>query len=527
MRYLLKDGKIIDGTGRLAVEGDVLIDGEKIEDIGNLDETGDFQVIDCSGMIVCPGFIDVNNHSDTHWTLFDFPGQESLLTQGITTIIGGNCGSSLAPLITDEAIRSIQKYADISKAQVHWASFSEFLEFLDGLKLALNFGSLVGHSTLRRALAGDEIRQLREDELKMMIGGLDHALDQGALGLSTGLVYSHARVADKAEFRRLAEAVEKRGGIYATHIRQEGGELVNSIKEAIEVARKTGVSLQISHLKACGRKNWKLMDRALELIDEARNEGLEVNFDVYPYVETGSVLYILLPAWVAEGGKEALIKRLKNKATKSKVIEEMRSSDFDYGKIIIANSKLGRVLQHRRVSDMAKNQERSAEEVVVDLIVASDDRITTITEMMNPKNVEKAVAKEYAVVATNGAGYADSFRRSGNLVHPRCFGAMPKYLREYVFLKRTLTLEKAIRKITEIPAKKYGIIKQTGTLEKGKRADIAVFFQKELKDKASIENPFSYSEGIRELFVGGEQAIEGGKLTGKKAGTVFRGIAAQ
>lgn len=443
------------------------------------------------------------------------------MKQGITTIIGGNCGSSLAPLINDEAIKSIQKYADISKAQVHWSSFGEFLSFLDGLKFSPNFGSLVGHSTLRRALVGDEVRELKKDEIQLMIGGLDNALREGALGLSTGLVYSHARAAAKAEIKELAKVVKKYEGVYTTHLRQEGENLLESIREAISVAEETGVNLQISHLKACGEKSWPLMDKALDLIERARSGGLAVNYDVYPYIEAGSVLYTLLPAWVAEGGKDALIKRLKEEATRKKVIEEMNENDLDYGEIVIAYSKLGGRLQRRKIAEIAKNQERDAEEIVLDLILASDDKITTIVELMHPKNVEKAIVREYSIVSSNGAGYSKDYKKSGNLVHPRCFGAIPKYLREYVLEKEALTLEQAIEKITRVPAEKFGLGKEIGTLEEGKRADVAIFDPKLIQGRATVENPFQYAEGVREVLVGGELIVEGGKLTGKRTGAIF------
>lgn len=521
MRYLIKNGLIVDGTGRLPFEADLLIDEDKIVDIGNLRETGDFQVVNGEGMMVAPGFIDVNNHSDTYWTLFEYPIQESLITQGITTVIGGNCGTSLAPLIGTEAIKSLRKYSDISKVQVDWASFGEFVNFLKQRSFNPNFGSLVGHSTLRRGILGDDVRQLREDEVRVLAATLDSALSEGALGFSTGLVYSHSRIASGSEIIRLAEVVQEHNGVYATHIRHEGEDLISSIKEAVAVAEATQVKLQISHLKACGPRSWPLQDQVLDIIREEKRRGINVNFDVYPYTIAGPVLYTLLPGWVTEGGKEALINRLKDSVIRAKVVEEMEASEFDYGDVIIATSKIGSTLLRRKVADIAENQGRTPEEVIIDLLLASDDTITTIVELMSGKNVEKAIIAPESMICSDGVGYSSSAHVKGDLVHPRCFGAFPRFLARYIFQNKVLTIAGAIEKITRIPAEKYGLIKERGTLEKGKKADVVVFDASKLIDKATVENPFAYSEGVKDLFINGVPVIKDGDITGERAGKVI------
>ena len=550
MSHLIKNAKIVDGTGNRSFEGDVLIAEGKIKDVGNLKETGDFEVIDGADLVVCPGFIDINTHSDTYWTLFDYPGQESLVTQGITTIIGGNCGSSLAPLINEEAIKSIQKYIDITRAQVQWSSFKEFLKFMEGydqaknkqgqedpisnssfdekqffngVPLGLNFGSLVGHATLRRAFTGDEDRELKKEELEMMVGALDSALTEGAFGFSTGLIYSHLKSATLTELMALARTVAKHNGIFSVHLRQEGKGLMDSVKEVISLAKETGVSLQISHLKACGRKSWPLFGQVLDLIDRANEDGFRVSFDVYPYTQAGPVLYTLIPQWATAGGKVALLKRLKDPEIKRKILLEMQQNDFDYGDIIIAKSKLGHSLKRRRIADLAEHQERTAEEVVLDLLLAADDQITTVVELMNSKNVEKAISHEQSMVSSNGIGYSLEYQSKGNLVHPRCFGAMTRFIKNYVLEHEALTLEQGIEKITSRPARKLGL-DNVGTIEKGKQADITVFDPRSIRDFATMEQPFAYSQGIEYVFVNGELVLAQGKLSQKRPGKIFKKI---
>jgi N-acyl-D-aspartate/D-glutamate deacylase len=518
MNYLIKNGTIVDGTGKIPYEGDLLVENGKIADLGDLKEQGDFKVIDGENLVVCPGFIDVSNHSDVYWTLFDYPVQESLITQGITTIIGGNCGTSLAPLLNEEALNSLQKYTEINKSQVRWDSFGSLMEFLSTRKFNPNFASLVGHLTLRRAIVGDEMRQLRSDELQIMAEALERSLEEGALGFSSGLVYSHTRIASGEEIIKMAEITAKAGKVFSIHLREEGREILSSVREALAIAEATQVKLQIAHLKVCGRKNWRLQKEVLTIINEARNWGLDVSYDAYPYAWSGPVLYTLLPKWVSEGGKGPLLSRIKDPQERHRVIQSMQESGFDYGGVIVATSNVGKSLANHRVAVIAKNQERSIEEVFLDLVSVSENRITGLVENINQKNIKQLIAEEGSFVSTNGAGYSSRHLKEGELVHPRCFGAMPYFLRSFVFSEKILSLEDAIAKITSGPATKYGLLRHKGTLEKGKDADIVVFDPRKIKGKATIDSPFVYSEGIKELFIGGNQAISNYKITQDKLG---------
>lgn len=518
---LIKNGTIIDGTGKPMFRGDVGIRDGVITQIGDLHNEQAEIEIDATKKFVAPGFIDVNNHSDTYWRIFLDPGLESLMYQGITTIVGGNCGTSLAPLANHEVIKSIQKWTDMKKVSFNWLSMKEFLSEVDKKNLAVNFASLVGHGTLRRGLVGDEVRDISPDEMKTMKKMLTQAMKEGALGFSTGLVYTHAKLASSREIAELAEIVKKYDGVYTTHIRGESHELIRAVEEAIRIAEVTGVRLQISHLKAMGKKNWPLMEEALNLIETARTSGIDVHFDVYPYTSTGSVLYILLPDWVTEGGRDMLLTRLKDPETRKRVIKEMKESDYDYSKITISISALDKNLNHKKITEIAQAQGKSIEDAIVDVLIASNGQVVTMMEVLSEKNVDKGVINPFSMISSNGSGYNLEHRESGEMVHPRNFGSFPRVLASYVRGRSVVGWEEAVRKMSGLPAEKYKIEKR-GIIAKGNHGDIVVFDPHEICDTATVENPYQYSKGIEWVLVNGQLAVKNGLMTQSRAGMVLR-----
>lgn len=518
---VIKNGTIIDGTGKKMFSGDVGIREERIEEIGDLRNEKADVVIDARNQYVAPGFIDVNNHSDTYWRIFLDPDLPSLLYQGITTIIGGNCGSSLAPLFNQDILDTIQKWVDIRLANLNWLSMKDFLNEMENRKIAVNFGTLVGHATLRRGILGDEVRNLTAAELKIMKKSLEKAMKEGALGLSTGLVYTHAKLASREEIIELAKIVKKYDGVYATHIRGEGGELLESVKEAIEIARISKVNLHISHLKAIGRKNWPLQEKAIELIEKAKKKGITISFDVYPYTLTGSVLYILLLDWVAEGGKRAMIRRLKDPVIRRKLVKEMKEDDFDYSKVVVSISPLDKTLNKKNITELAKNQGKSVEETIIDLLIASEGRVITMMDVLSEKNIASAISHPLSIISTNGSGYSTSHRNSKELVHPRNFGSFPRVFANYVRGKKLMSFEEAVYKMAGKPAEKFGL-KKRGVIKKGNFADVVVFDPKKIKDLATPENPYQYSEGIGWVLVNGKAVLENGKMNGVRNGEIMR-----
>lgn len=517
---IIRNALVINGTGSRSFLGDIGVKDDLIERIGDLrDERGAVE-IDAKKKTVCPGFIDVNNHSDTYWRIFLDPHLESLIHQGVTTIIGGNCGTSLAPLATPSTIDAIQKWVDIKKVNISWLKMKEFLAVLREKRISPNFGTLVGHATLRRGVVGDEMRSLSPRELELMKKALKAAMKEGALGMSTGLIYSHARLAPFEELVELTKVVKKYGGVYATHVRSEQKDFIEAIEEALKIAKESGVKLHISHLKVIGEKNWPKMAEALTLISQAQANGADVTFDVYPYTATGSVLYSFLPVWVAEGGKKMMLHRLKDPAIRAKVIDEMKESDFDYSKIEIAISPLNRTLARHKISEIAKSQEKSVEEAVIDILVASEGMVITSIEALSEDNLRQALIHPLSIVSTNGSGYDIHHARTGERVHPRDFGTFIKVLEKYVKKEKLLSWEEAIHKMTQAPAEKFGL-KKRGVLKKGCFADIVMLDRNRVKSPASVENPYQYAQGVELVVVGGEIVLKDGTYIGNRNGQVL------
>lgn len=517
---LIKNGQIIDGTGNSAYRADIGIKENKIITIGELhNEKGRIE-IEAYGKIVAPGFIDVNNHSDTYWQIFSDPNLESLIYQGISTIIGGNCGSSLSPLADAKNIESIQKWADFKKVSMNWLRQKEFFRTMRGNPLSTHFATLVGHGTLRRGILRDEDRSLNRKELNFIKKLLAESMRAGALGMSSGLIYTHARTAPLEEIIELAEIIAVFKGVYSSHIRGEREGVTEAIEEAVQVGDATKAKIHISHLKVMGKENWPKMTEALNIIDRAKEKGIDITFDVYPYTNTGSVLYSLLPSWIAEGGKRMMLARLKDPVSRSKVVSEMKKSKFDYKKIGIAISPLDKTLSRRKITDIAYSRGSSVEETIIDILIASEGRVITSLEVLSEENVEKAIKHPLAMISTNGSGYSRDHSQTGEMVHPRCFGTFTRVLSEYVKKKKVLSWEEAIRKMSGLPAEKFGL-KKRGLIKEKYFADIVVIDPDKMESPADKENPYQYSRGIDFMLVDGNVAISNGKYNGSKWGKVL------
>jgi len=518
---IIKNGTIIDGTGGEMYKADIGIKEDKIVKIGDLRNEKWEVEIDATDKLVCPGFIDVNNHSDTYWQIFANPNLESLVYQGITTIVGGNCGSSLAPLADAGTIASIQKWSNIREATFNWLTLKEFFKVLEKKKLSVNFATLVGHGTLRRGILKEQVENPNSKELAFMDKMLKKSLKEGALGMSTGLIYTHARSASTEELIELAKIIKKYKGVYVTHIRNEEEKFIEAVKEVIEIAKEAKVKTHISHLKVMGEKNWHLMDEALFLIAKANEDGMDITFDVYPYTNTGTVLYTLLPAWVSEGGKNVMVNRLRDPKIRIKIVEEMRESRVDYSKIDIAISSLDKTLSKRNIEDIARSQEKSAEDAVLDILIASEGRVITSMEVLSQDNVEKAIINPQAIIGSNGSGYDIAHAKTGELVHPRNFGTFVKILTRFVLGKRIISWEEAIKKMTMLPAEKFGL-KKRGKIAEKYFADILIINRDEIEDLATVDNPYQYSRGIEFVLVNGYIVMSDGKYTGVRNGEIIR-----
>lgn len=519
---IIANGLIIDGTGAEGYRGGVAITGDTIQFVGPRVPTGNAKFfIDATGKAVCPGFIDVTNHADTVGTLFSHPMQESMLRQGVTTIIGGNCGSSLAPLITPDVIAAIQKWQTDGQVAVNWLSVGEFLETVAKLKPGVNFGTLAGLGILRRGVLGNRDRALVYEDMAKLKYMLGEALKEGAFGLSTGLVYAHERKTTTEELIDIAGVLSREGGIYKTHLRSESGDLLGAVNEAIAIAREGEAPISISHFKAIGRRAWGDYDRALELLDRAAEAGgLSIHFDMYPYITTGSFLYLLLPSGAYEGGFKELFTRLKNPDIRQEIVRAIQKKTLHYDSIIISTAWRTKESIGRSIGDLSRNANISPEEVILHLLIANEGRVTIFGRTVRREHVRKALSHPLSIIASDGSGYsAGGVHRE--LAHPRSFGAFPRFIRLATQKWKTLSLPEAIYKATGGPAEMMGI-KRRGTLKKGNYADIVVFDPATIRSRATFTNPYQFPDGISSVLVNGNLAVSEGVLQEGRHGMPLR-----
>lgn len=515
---IIKNGQIVDGTGKKTFPGDVAVLEDKIAEVGILKKANAREIIDASGKFVTPGFIDIQNHSDVYWTLFDNPRQDSLLAQGITTALLGACGASLAPLLSRDALFSVRKWHDLQGVNFNWLSFAEYLKELSSRPLGINIASLVGYSTLRRGLLHDEVRALKEGEQKIIFKALEESLQAGAFGLSSGLSYAHEAILSESELVALAGVVRRYNGLMSVHLRSEGSEITESVDEALDLVYKLSVNLKISHLKARNKSNWHLLPHALSQIEEVYQKIGGVHFDVYPYDFVWQVLYTYLPRWAYEGGRSSMLHHLKDETQRKKILAYLNSRDTDYSQIFIAGTTMPINIIGKTIGEIAKRHNISSEEALLTVIENGGSEVLVFDQNLNETQVELLLGHPLSIVATDGAGFAAS--GNSGLVHPRCFGAMPKYL-SWAFQKNIL-IEDAVKKITSTPADKIGL-KNRGRIAAGNFADL-VILDAGLKTAASARNPFQFPEGIEYVLVNGAAAVQKSNLTEKLNGRVLKRV---
>jgi len=512
---VIKNGTVIDGTGeREAFKADVGVKNGKIAVVGDLGRTRAERIIDATGHVVSPGFIDVQNHSDSYGALFAESTLESMIHQGITTILVGQCGSSLAPLLKG-SLASIQKWSDVAGVNVSWLSVSEFLREMRRRGLGVNLATLVGHATLRRDFAGDEVRALTAKESRQIEALLKRSLKEGAWGLSVGFEYSHDRVSDEQELIELLKLTASGGGVASFHLRDESREIAGALNEVLFlVSNAPGIKAKIAHFKIRNETNSALAQEVLATLEK----GLYA--DVYPYTVSAMVLYLLLPPWATDGGRKALIERLKNKNLRQEIAQIMRSENYSYDKITVAMGALDRTFIGRTVAELAKNQSVSPEEIIFDLILASEDRVVVFFENLAEPIVEMFLAHPRTMIATDGSGWRTVDAAHRGLDHPRSFGTTARVLGRYVREKNVLTLEAAIHKMSGLPAAFLGI-KDRGSIKEGTTADIVVFNPDTVGDLTSFERPYRHPAGIPYVIVNGEVAVDEASSNGLKAGRVL------
>jgi len=518
---LIKNGTVLDGKGSALQELDIGIKDEKIKKIGNLHGDTADRVIDAKGKYVCPGFIDLGNHSDTHWTLFLYPEQESMLRQGVTTILGGICGSSLAPLVKAKDIEGIQKWVNVSDININWRTMGEFFKELESHKFGVNVCTLVGHNTLRRGVINNEVRALKPNEARQIQNLLEESINEGAFGLSTSLGSAHSRSASDDEIVGLLKIVAKKNAISCHHLEDEGKNLLPALSRLISLARLSGSRIHISHFKAIGKTAWESWQDALNMFERARKENIQATCDVFPYTRTGSNLYMLLPEWVLEGGKERILQTIAEK--RQEVIKGLQELTLHYDRITVASTLHDTASVGKTILQLSNDAGVSCEEIILNLLEVNKLRVAIFNEVISEQNIERLIKQDYAMIGSDGVGVNLKAQKSAkkDLPHPRSFGAFPRVLAYFVREKNILSWEEAIYKMSGFPAQVLGI-KDRGVIEPGAYADMVIFDPNAITDLSTYDNPFQFPQGIEYVLVNGGIAVDKNGLTGQRLGKVIR-----
>ena len=527
---LIKNGRIVDGSGRPAYNADVGIKGQRIVRIGNLRNATAARTIDARGLVVAPGFIDMLGQSETY-LLIDPRGMSKVM-MGVTTEITGE-GESIAP-INERQIKEQEDFLKRFNLDVDWRTLDEYFKRLEKQGTGLNLGTFVGATQVREYVVGYDNRAPTSAELESMKNLVAAAMREGALGLSTSLQYIPARFATTDELVELAKVARQYGGIYATHQRSEANAIDESLSEVFEIARRARIPIEIWHLKTAYKKNWGRMPEILAKIKQARARGLDVTADIYPYVAGSTALSACLPPWAQEGGSEKMLNRLRDPDTRERIKKEISEDHKDWENIYLGSGGAAGILigavvnrdlesmQGKRVSEIAEQQKKDPLDALLDFILADHAQTGAIYFMMSEDDMRAAMRSPFVSFCTDSGSRATDGPLAGSKSHPRGWGSYPRILGRYVRDEHLLSLETAIHKMTGGPAARVGI-KDRGLLRTGMFADISVFNPRTVIDRATFESPNQYPVGIEYVLVNGQISVDKGERTSALAGQVIRG----
>lgn len=511
----ISGGQVFNGTGCEPIAADIGVRGNRIEAVGDLSLVEAQTGLDARGKCVCPGFIDVHSHSDSY--ILIEPSAASKVFQGITTEIVGNCGASAAPRVGAYLMPSDWRE---KKYPGPWSSVAEYRALVDRVKPAVNIRMLIGHNSIRAGVIGYDAREATADEIRRMADLLAESLDEGGAGFSTGLIYSPGLFATREEVVALAQVAAKRGKIYTSHMRSEGARLLEALDETLEIGRRSGARVEVSHLKTSGRRNWHLIDAALDKIRNARRDGIPVAADRYPYTAACTDLDVILPDWASGGGSEAALQRLRDRATRSKIRDALRASrDEQYWESVNIGSTHNpdnAAFQGMRLVDVATRLDMEPVDAALHLMDTDSLHTSAIFFGMSEENMWRILAEPYVMIGSDASLRAPEGPLSHDHPHPRAYGTFPRILRASLDGK-TVALPEAIRKMTSLPAEQFGL-SDRGIIERGKVADIVVFDPKTVRDAATYERPHQLAEGVEALIVNGALTVRDGRPTGKHGG---------
>lgn len=506
---VLTGGLLVDGTGAPPRRVDVGVRDGRIAALGVIDRERAAKHVDASGFAVAPGFVDIHSHSDR--TILDVPGADSRVLQGYTCEITGNCGGSAAPSVAD--------------AKHRFASVADYLVALQAARPAIHQALLVGHGTLRERHVGEVDRALTPSELALVERDLEDALADGAVGLSSGLEYVPGIYAPPDELVRLAHVTARRGRLYASHMRSEDAHLVEAVDEILALARASGTRTQVSHLKACGTRNWPKLDVALARIEAAAGAGFDVRADMYPYTAYSTSLSILLEKWARDGGDDALLARLADPAQRARMRTELvarvDNEPGGFDRITVASALHGAnaAFTGLTLAEIAERTSREPAEALLQLLADEKGSVSYVGHAMAERDVARVLA--HPLVCVGSDGYVQAAGDTGSQPHPRSFGTAARVLGRYCRELGAFDLQTAVKKLSALPAERAGL-RERGRVLPGFHADLVVFDPARVADRATFAEPRLTPVGIEHVFVAGELVATRGVLTGARPGSVLR-----
>ena len=528
----IRNGLIVDGTGKPAFTGDILVEDDRIVDVistGNTQTSKDpntqtpkhpnTKTIDASGLIVSPGFIDAHTHSDAYLVLE--PDAPSKITQGITTEINGQCGGSIAPRYGEARLSS--DWAALLGDRLTWRSLAEYREVLAAAKPAVNTVQFVGHNTLRSSVVGYAARTATPEDLAAMSRLLEQALDEGGWGLTTGLIYQPGKYSTPDEVVALAKIAARKGGFYATHMRSEGDRILEAIDEVLELVKATGIKAEISHLKTSGKKNWHKIDVVLEKIEGAMKDGLLLGSDRYPYCAAGTDLDVVLPDWAQEGAAKAETERLGDPALRARIAAEINALDRDWSTVMIGGTwhPDNKRFSGKRISDIlcrpitSTSTSDSPGDLICEILSKDGCKTGAFFFGMSEENLAKIYSRPWIVPGSDASLRAPWGPLGADHPHPRAYATMPEFYRRVRALG--FSREETIARMTSVPARRFEI-KGRGVIEKGAYADLVIWNESEFKAKSTYTDPHQFTGGVKAVMVNGVIPYRDGKFTGTRSG---------
>jgi N-acyl-D-amino-acid deacylase len=521
---IIKNGLIIDGFGTQGIKKDIGIVGDVISVIDNLgDKTADI-IIDAKDQVVAPGFIDIHTHTDTR-LLVDFRGV-SKVTQGVTTEVSGNCGSSPFPKNEIDLKEMNKNLYERYGINVNWNDLNGYLKVLEESGISINYATFTGQGSLRSYAVGKNDVPPTPEQMVLMKAALEKSMKEGSFGLSSGLEYAPGSYADTQELIELCKVASANGGIYNTHMRNEDDRVVEAIEEAIQISREAQISVELAHLKACNKSNWHKVDQILELIDSANGQGLQVNADRYPYVAYGTGLSTFLPLWSRQGETDDVLARLndKNQIEKIKtyaISRGTRIGGWDRVMISYCKSDENKKWEGKTIQECAKESGTSEFTFIRELLVQERLSAGIVGFAMDEENLKKVLSHPLVMIGSDGSTAATDGKLATGKPHPRYYGTFPRVLGKYCREEKCFDLPTAVKKMTTMPAEKLGL-KRRGSIIKGNFADITIFNPNTIIDKATFTEPHQTAEGIEYVLVNGKVIINKGKHTGVQSGHVLR-----